>query len=118
MADLKVISPEELRDQGWTLDKFDEFSMLSDWSRFNPATEQAEFITIQHDLQDLIDRNKEMETNSNGQRFGDGKIVASIPMPVFNQYLADAVANKDRKHIKRFLNDPGNKKFRTFRGNI
>ena len=118
MSELKVISPQELRDGGWTLEEVNAEMMTSDWSKFNPATGETQMMTIQHNLDDLIDRNQALETASNGQRFGDGKIVASIPMPVFSQHLADPVGQKDRAAIKRFLNDPDFKKFRTFRGKI
>ncbi len=75
-------------------------------------------VDIQEHGTEFFDRNKELETDSNGKRFGDGQIVASVPMPLFKEVLAPLVANKDRKAIKKFLNDPDYSKLRTFRGRI
>jgi hypothetical protein len=117
MSDLKLTTPEDLVALGYVCDYVNPEMGIAEYSRLD-ANGTVHMITIQADLEGTLSHNKELETNSNGQKFGDGQIVASIPMPVFDHHLADAVANKDRKFIKRFLNNPDFKGFRTFRGRI
>jgi hypothetical protein len=67
----------------------------------------------------LYDMNKEAEADSNGQRFGSGKIVASLPVNVaYATGFMEAARQKDQKWISRFLNDPSHRWFKRFRGKI
>lgn len=66
----------------------------------------------------LLARNKELYNDSLGQRWGDGKIAASIPQGLWFANLAEARTNKDEKYIKRWLNDSDNRAFRTFHGRV
>lgn len=66
-----------------------------------------------------LDRNKELYNDSDHQRWGDGKIIGSIPLShYFSSGLAEARKQQDTQYIKRFWNDPDNRNFRTFKGNI
>lgn len=68
---------------------------------------------------EVIERNKQLYNDSAGKRWGDGKIAASIPLAhYFHSGLAEARKQEDEKWIKRWLNDPDNRAFRTFEGNI
>ena len=73
---------------------------------------------IQHNSDLLFRENKFLFNESQGQRWGDGKVVSSIPMNIFEGALGEAAAAKDNKYIRKFLNDPDNRKFRTFEGNL
>jgi len=117
MSEIKITSPEELAARGFVCDYVNAEMGIAEYSRLD-ADGTVHMITIQKDLQGLLDQNSEQEADSINRTFGDGKVVASIPMPVFMEKLGEAVAQKDRKFIKRFLNDSNYKKFRTFHGNI
>lgn len=69
-------------------------------------------------VDELFDQNAEDLNNSIGQRWNDGRRVASIPMDVFFKYLNEANQNGDQAYIKKWLNDADNAKFRTFSGKL
>lgn len=50
--------------------------------------------------------------------WGDGKIVASIPMNILMRELLPAIKNGDDKHLAKFLNDIDNRAFRTREGRL
>lgn len=67
----------------------------------------------------LIEENRARYNESFGQRWNDGRVVASIPSALYyHGDFAKAVEGRDEAWLKRFLNDSDNQKLRTFRGNI
>lgn len=69
-------------------------------------------------IDDLIEANKAEFNESAGKRFGDGKVVARIPLNLFFDKLAEPMKQRDKHYISRFLNDGDNAVFRTFKGNV
>jgi hypothetical protein len=56
---------------------------------------------------------------SHGQRWGDGKLVSSVPLKyALKTGYADAIREGDDKWKQRFLNDRDNYKLRTFEGKL
>jgi hypothetical protein len=74
--------------------------------KINPAT------------QDIIDWNRTLANASAGQRWGDGKIFASVPLEVAQKHLGKAIADGDMDYVKKWLNDPDHRAFRRFDGNV
>lgn len=66
----------------------------------------------------LVEQNKALFNDSEGQRWGDGKVVASIDMSTYFDKIVPAKQNGDDAFIKRFLNDSDNRGYRTFKGTI
>ncbi len=66
----------------------------------------------------LLEANKAAYNDSEGKRFGDGKVVASIDLPTYYAKIVPAKQNGDDAWIKRWLNDPDNRAYRTFKGKI
>ncbi len=67
----------------------------------------------------ILAANAEDMAASQGKRFGDGQVVARIPMTVYRKLgLMEAAANGDRKFAAKVLNDADYKRFRTFSGRI
>lgn len=62
--------------------------------------------------------NQALLNESAGQRFGDFQMVASVPMTVWANELAQPIKEEDWRYIKRFLNDGENRAYRTFRGKV
>jgi hypothetical protein len=56
---------------------------------------------------DLIDANKEIQKMTDNQRWGDGQIVASVPLPFLYSRFGDDIRDGDNTRIKRFSERPG-----------
>ncbi len=100
----------------------DDWELLSDdvyarvWLRTLPDG-RIQTCTVER-VDPLIEANERLRNESNGQRFGDGKVVASIPLDKYFRDIVPARKAGDEKWIKKYLNDHDNQKLRTFRGNI
>lgn len=68
--------------------------------------------------EELLEQNKAMMNENQNKRWGDGQIVASIPLNVFYAQLGQSVKEGDRKYLKKWLNDSDNRMYRTFPGQI
>lgn len=67
----------------------------------------------------LLEANARAFDASSGQRFGEGRVVARIPLNRFYQSeLADKAKEGDRDYLKWFLNRDEARPYRTFRGRI
>lgn len=66
----------------------------------------------------LLEDNRQRLNDSEGQRFGDGKIVGRIPLNILYRDLAPYMRQGDTDHLKWWLNNPENRMFRTFRGKV
>ena len=68
---------------------------------------------------EMLRLNAHQLAESNGQRFGDGKIIGRVPLNVYyGSGLAEAHRQGDKAWVARFWNDIDNGKFRTFRGRV
>lgn len=77
--------------------------------------------TTPRGLTGLLEDNKRLLNDSDSQRFGDGKIVGRIPLNVLfdpKTQLAEKLREGDRDHLRWFLNNSENRKWRTFRGSV
>jgi hypothetical protein len=66
----------------------------------------------------IFEANQKALNESEGQRFGDGKVIGSVPLDMFYSTLLEPTKNRDEKWLKKFYNDIDNRKFRKFKGNI
>lgn len=66
----------------------------------------------------LLESNRERLNDSQGRRFGDGKVVASIPLNVFYRDFARRLKDGDEDFAKWWLNHDQNRPYRTFRGRV
>jgi hypothetical protein len=67
---------------------------------------------------DLLAVNKQRLDESHGQRFGDGKVIASIPLNVFYRDFAARLQQGDEDFVKWQLNHEQYRPYRTFRGRV
>jgi len=74
-------------------------------------------IQTQQEVDNIIDANRMNYNESANESWGDGKVVASIPMTVYFDLMKKGIAN-DPKALKKWLNDPDNRYFRTRAGHI
>lgn len=68
--------------------------------------------------EELLARNRESLNDSHGKRFGDGKVIASIPLNVFYRDFAGRLKEGDDDFAKWWLNHDHNRPYRTFRGRV
>lgn len=68
--------------------------------------------------EDLLAVNKQRFDDSQTERFGDGKIIASVPLNVFYRDFAKRLKEGDEDFTKYWLNHEQNRPFRTFRGRV
>jgi hypothetical protein len=74
--------------------------------------------TVQHTVNDIVDANKaDYNMVSKSDRWGDGKLVARIPMEIYNQWLANGWI-RDEAKLKSLLNDPDNRFMRIWPGTL
>lgn len=59
----------------------------------------------------------EQNLQTKSDRWGDGKIVATIPAIIYNQMLTEGWAH-DTPKLRAWLNDPSNRKFRRWTGRV
>lgn len=67
-------------------------------------------------VENIIETNK-INFNEASGPFGNGKIVASIPIHIYWDLKRKGIADDDAA-MKRWLNDPDNRFFRTFPGRV
>jgi hypothetical protein len=68
--------------------------------------------------EELLEQNRQSYNDSQTKRFGDGRVVASVPMHIWSREVAPRLREGDLDFSKWFLNRPENIGFRTFRGKI
>lgn len=105
----------QINDGQWMLVSHDVKTGRTVWKCYDGA--KIHFRT-DYPVTAVIEDNKHYMNESQGQRFGDGKRVASIPLNIFYDRLVEAQKQGDKKYIRRWLNDSDNKAFRTFEGNV
>lgn len=66
----------------------------------------------------IIENNKQELADNSGERWGDGQVVASIPLDMYFEKFATARMNGDENHIKKLLNDSDYRFLRTFPGKV
>jgi hypothetical protein len=66
----------------------------------------------------VLDFNQsEQNEQSKSDRWGDGKIIATIPAAIYNQMLIEGWAH-DTPKLRSWLNDSSNRKFRRWTGRV
>lgn len=122
MTDVAVIDPFEgayLFDSrppgdGWEILTEDIYSRV--WIRVLP---EGGFQTCTFErVGPVLERNYELQKETDGKSWGDGQIVASIPLDKYFRDIVPARNNGDEKWIRKYLNDPDNSLLRTKRGRL
>ena len=71
--------------------------------------------------EELVEQNRQAFNDSHGKRFGDGKIVARVPLNMLygsKTEIAKKLREGDSDHLRWWLNRDDAKPFRTFRGRL
>jgi hypothetical protein len=86
--------------------------------RLDLGNGQAVMRTEYHHTEELLKANHEQLMDSQGSRWGDGQIVARIPLNVLYNELGDAVREGDEAYVNKWLNNSDHRKFRTREGKL
>lgn len=90
---------------------------ITKWFHYDHATDEVTIETVQEFDAGLEQNLRRRNNQTRLDRWGDGKIVASIPMTVYAELIANG-RDKDQAFMRRWLNDPDNRKYRTFLGKV
>jgi len=104
-----------IKDGNWELLEHDHRTGRTVWVWFDG--EKTHYRT-DYPVDNILKDNATAKAEMAGQRWGDGKRVASIPLNVFHDQLAEASKQDDDKYLSKWLNDSDNAKFRTFGGRV
>ena len=90
---------------------------ITKWWHWDEEKQAGTIETVQT-VDALIDQNvAHQNAQTRLDRWGDGKVVARIPMSVYAELLGSG-KSQDSAYMRRWLNDPDNRKFRTRLGRI
>ena len=103
-----------ITDGDWTLFDHDFKLKRTVWVRPNPDGSQT--FRTDYAVDDTIEANRDMRNAAEKGWMGDWHKVASIPLNVFHDRLAEASRQGDDAYISRFLNDSDNRAWRTKEG--
>ncbi len=70
---------------------------------------------------EIVRQNQEEFNDSHGKRFGDGRVVARIPLNVFyspEHQIVQKMQEGDDEHMKWWLNSEAARPYRNFRGKV
>lgn len=105
-----------IRDGDWELFSHDEKLGRTVWERQNP--DGTTTYRTDYRADGIIEQNTAMRNALNSGWKGDWHKVASIPLNVFHDQLAEAGRQDDDRYIAKWLNDSDHSKFRTKEGNL
>lgn len=95
----------------------DDEQGITRYFHFDDETGQAT-IQTQQDVTAIIEENKQEYAQTDERaRWGEWSRVASIPMSIYFQLKAEGKLD-DQAYMKKWINDPENKYFRTRSGQI
>lgn len=72
------------------------------------------------DSEPLLEQNAVEKRETSGDKWGEMRKVASIPLPLYFLWKSVFKGDQDgfERHVKKFLNDSENNKYRTFEGRL
>lgn len=105
-----------IRDGEWTLFDHDFHLKRTVWARQNP--DGSTTYRTDYAVDDTIEANREMRNAASKGFAGDWHKVASIPLNIVHEQLAEAQTQGDDKYLSRWLNDIDNRAWRTKDGRV
>ena len=105
-----------ITDGDWTLFDHDFKLKRTVWVRSNPDGSQT--FRTDYAVDGTIEANRDMRNAAEKGWKGDWHKVASIPLNVFHDRLAEASRQGDDAYISRFLNDSDNRAWRSKEGRV
>jgi hypothetical protein len=111
--------PSRIPDESWEFEGFSSDGLRRHYVYWIDREKGVGFRKTENLVEaDLIASNQQSLNDSQGQRFGDGKIVSRIPLNVFYRDFAPRLKEGDEDYVKWWLNHDNNRPYRTFRGRV
>ena len=105
-----------VRDGDWSLFDYDIKTGRQVWVLTNPDGSMT--LRTDYPIQPTIDTNRAQRNLARNDWAGDYHQVASIPLNVFHDQLAEAARQNDQRYLSRWLNDADNRAWRTKEGSV
>lgn len=108
-----------IRDGDWILHEYDPAMKRQVWYRENP--DGSTTFRTDYEVTDVVDFNTELRNGAARGWAGDWHRIASVPHAILHDPktgLVDAFRENDDRHISRWLNDGGNRAWRTKEGSV
>ena len=105
-----------IRDGDWRLFDHDFETGRTTWILHHPDGRMT--FRTDYPVDRIIADNRLAYNDSQNKRHGDWSRIASIPLNIYHEQLAEAQSQKDEKYMSKWLNDPDNRAFRTFGGTV
>jgi len=106
-----------MNSSGKRLFDYDPETGTTKWWHYDADKDEATIETV-FEVGDLIEQNKRLYADTDERtRYGEWSRVASIPMALFYRLKNQGIID-DPAAMKRWLNDPDNKFFRTRPGRV
>lgn len=113
------IDPTRIPDDQWEFEGFADGGTSRTFVYWVDR-ENGTFIRKKENVieRDLIAENRERYDQSHGVRFGDGQVVARVPLNIFYRDIAPRLKQGDKDFNKWWLNHDDNRMWRNFRGKL
>lgn len=106
----------KIKDGDWSLFDYDLKSGRQVWVLHNPDGSMT--FRTDYPAQPTIDINQAQRNLARPGWAGDYHHVASIPLNVYHDQLAEASRQSDDRYLSRWLNDSENRAWRTKEGRV
>lgn len=111
--------PSRIPDDQWTFDGYSSDGLRRHYVYWIDREKGLGFRKTENVVEaELIERNRQSFNDSQTQRFGDGKVVASVPLNIFYRDFAKRLKEGDEDFTRWWLNHHDNRPYRTFRGKV
>lgn len=95
----------------------DPLSGVKRYFHYDELTDEAT-LTAEQDVTKVLEDAKRRRNNfTKLDRWGDGKVVASVPLSIYYEWMREG-KDRDDAFLRRWLNDPDNSGFRIFEGRV
>lgn len=114
----RLVDPKDIHGGDWQV-----VEVTPTYRRSEMHIGNGQFIQRTEFLADeeLVAMNKQEYDDSHGKRWGDGRVVARIPLNVLfssASQISQKAKEGDKEHLKWWLNSETARPFRTFKGRI
>lgn len=114
-----LLDPSRIPDHLWEPDGISADGLRRHYVYWVDKANGVGFRKTENLVEDeILARNRESFNDSHGKRFGDGKVIASVPLNVFYRDFAPRLKEGDDDFAKWWLNNEQNRPYRTFRGRV
>lgn len=106
----------KIKDGDWTLFDYDPKLGRQVWYTVND--DGSTTFRTDYEVQPTIDVNAAQRNMAQDNWKGDYHHIASIPMNIYHEQLAEASRQDDQRYVSKWLNDSDNRAWRTKNGTV